>query len=155
MIPSFIIVPGALWPILPAGVFDASIYEVEQRFAINEKRKILFGGLKCALDNLFISGCPQVFLDGSYVTAKPDPNDYDALWDRRFVDPSMLDPVFLDFTYGTDPQKAKYLGEFFPVSAIEGGSRRSFWEFFQLEKQTGSPKGIIRISNYLKGGSTI
>jgi hypothetical protein len=155
MIPSFIIIPGALWPILPAGVFDASIDEVEKRFATTDKRRKLFVGLTKAVDNFFLSGCPQIFLDGSFVTAKPDPSDYDALWDPRFVDPALLDPVFLDFTHGTDPQKTKYLGEFFPVTATEGGSRRSFFEFFQIEKQSGSPKGIIRISNHLKGGGKI
>ncbi len=150
MIPSFVITPNAQWPILPAGVFDASIEEIEIRFATTDKRRSLFVGLNNALNNFFLAGCQQIFLDGSFVTAKPEPSDYDALWDPRFVNPTLLDPVFLDLAKGTGSQKTKYLGEFFPVTAFEGASRRSFFEFFQIEKHSGSPKGIIRIINHLK-----
>ena len=155
MIPNFIIVPGALWPLLPPGIHDASVEEVYKRYATNDRRRELFRGFKSAIENFFNSGCPQVFLDGSYVTAKPEPNDYDALWDRRHVDPTKLDPVFLDFTHGTKFQKAKYKGEFFPVSGIERSSRRSFMEFFQIDRLTGTQKGIVRIANNLKGGGSI
>lgn len=155
MIPSFVIVPGALWPLLPPGIHDASIEEVYKRYAITDTRRLLFRGFKNAAENFFNAGCPQVFLDGSYVTAKPDPNDYDALWDRRFVDPDLLDPIFLDFKDGTIHQKAKYFGEFFPASATEGATRRSFMDFFQTDRLTGEQKGIVRISNYLNGGGSI
>jgi hypothetical protein len=155
MIPAFIVAPGALWPILPNGIHDATLDEIYKRYAINKKRQDLFDGFKIATENLFNSGCPQIFLDGSYVTAKPEPSDYDALWDRRFVDPLLIDPIFLDFTGGTIFQKAKYLGEFFPASAIEGLTRRSFMDFFQTDKLTGARKGIIRITNYLKRGGSI
>lgn len=155
MIPSFIIVPGTLWPILPAGVFDATFDEVEIRYAINDKRRFLFEGLVRASDNLFKSGCQQIFLDGSYVTAKPEPEDFDALWDPRFVDPSKLDPLFLDFAQGTKNQKTKYFGEFFPSSIREGGSNLSFYDFFQTEKYTGVRKGMIRIINHLNAGGVI
>lgn len=155
MIPSFIIVPGAIWPLLPSGIHDAAIDEIYTRYAINLKRQELFEGLTRAVENLFQSGCPQVFLDGSYVTAKPDPSDYDALWDPRFVNPALLDPIFLDFTRGTYYQKLKYLGEFFPAVAIEGSTRRPFMDFFQTDNQTGARKGIIRLANNLKGGGSI
>jgi hypothetical protein len=154
MIPSFIIVSGALWPILPPGVHDATMDEVYRRYAINEKRRQLFDGFNRAADNIFGAGSPQIYLDGSYVTAKPEPGDYDALWDRRFVDPFMLDPLFLQLVHGTGGQKAKYLGEFFPSAAVEAKSGKPFMEFFRTDRLTGAGKGIIRIINYLnKGGS--
>jgi hypothetical protein len=148
MIPSFIIVNGALWPILPPGIYDASISEIEIRYATNSHRKQLFEGLKNALNNLFSSGCQQIFLDGSFVTAKPKPNDYEVAWDPRFVDPNILDPVFLDFTHGTIHQKKKYLGEFFPSTITEAKSGKLFLDFFQIEKNTGTKKGIIRLQKY-------
>ena len=155
MIPSFVIVPGALWPLLPPGVHDATLEELRIRYAINDKRKMLFGGFEKAAENIFSAGCPQIFLDGSFVSAKPEPDDYDALWDRRFVDPELIDPVFLDFTHGTVYQKSKYLGEFFPASATEASTRKSFMDFFQLDWVSGTGKGIIRLTNYLKGGGSI
>lgn len=154
MIPSFIVVPGVLWPLLPSGVYDATMEEVYKHYAINEKRRRLFEGFNKAADNIFGAGSPQIYLDGSYVTAKPEPGDYDALWDRRFVDPALLDPLFIQLRMGTDRQKAKYLGEFFPSAAIEVNSRKPFMEFFKTDRLTGTEKGIIRIINYLnKGGS--
>jgi hypothetical protein len=62
------------------------------------------------------------------------------------VDPLLLNPVLLDFRYGRAAQKARYLGEFFPAQLIEGSSGVTFFEFFQGDKETGSPKGIVAIN---------
>lgn len=152
MIPSFTIVKAALWPILPPGIHDASIGEIELKYATNTHRKELFAGLENALENLFKAGCQQIFLNGSFVTAKPKPKDYEVAWDPRLVDPNILDPVFLDFSQGTIHQKKKYLGEFFPSTFIEAKSGKIFVDFFQTEKDTGTHKGIIRLQNIKKGG---
>jgi len=146
MIPNFITYSGCPWPVLPPGIHDATLTEVYDRFVTNDKRKILYQGMMHGLDNIFKSGCPQIFLDGSYVTEKPLPNDYEICWDGRFVDPSLLDPVFFDFRNGRQTQKDKYGGEYFPSTMIEAGSRKTFLDFFQTDKQTGNPKGIIRIT---------
>jgi hypothetical protein len=155
MIPSFVILPGAQWPVLPPGIYDASWDELLVHFSGTKKRQDLFEGMKRALSNLFNSGSPQIFLDGSFVTAKPNPGDYEIVWDPRFVDPNLLDPIFLDFSNGTINQKLKYYGEFFPSIAIEARSGNTFLEFFQKDKDTGRQKGIIRVQNYLKTGSII
>ena len=42
-------------------------------------------------------------------------------------------------------QKAKYMGELFPASTIAATGGLSFLEFFQTDKDTGRPKGIIAI----------
>ena len=91
------------------------------------------------------AGCPIVYVNGSFVTAKDVPNDFDACWGEAGVDPTILDPVLLTFDPGRVTQKAKYLGELFPASAIAIGDGFSFLEFFQMDKETGSPKGIIAI----------
>lgn len=152
MIPKCISISGSPWPILPPGVFNSTLEEVYDRYVINQKRLLLFDGLKRGLNNLFTSGCPQVFLDGSYVTEKPIPNDYEVCWDMNFVDPNLLDPVFFDFSNKRFNQKQKYLGEFFPASVIEGVSGKPFLDFFQTDKHTGKQKGIIRLTNHLNIG---
>ena len=149
MIPDYIVNSKAPWPILPPGIWDASIQEIDDRFAINAKRILLFDGLRFALDNLFKAGCKQVFLDGSYVTEKPIPSDYEICWDTTDVNPVVLDPVMLIFSNGRAAQKQKYLGEFFPVSMVEGNSGKPFLEFFQIDKYSGESKGIIRLKNFL------
>ena len=57
----------------------------------------------------------------------------------------MLDPVLLTFSNKRAAQKAKYLGELFPaaVPAVSGGPL--FVDFFQIDKASGDPKGIILV----------
>ena len=79
------------------------------------------------------------------MTSKDIPNDYDACWEEDGVDPALLDPVLLTFDPGRATQKAKYAGELFPASVIADAGGLSFLEFFQTDKDTGNPKGIIAI----------
>lgn len=131
---------------LPAGVHLATIDEVVKRFGYNSHRKDLLVGLKAALSALKKAGCKCVYLDGSFVTDKKFPNDYDACWDTNGVDPSALDMTFLDFANGRKSQKAKYKGEFFIGSTVASSiPRLTFLEFFQQDKN-GDPKGIIQIN---------
>jgi hypothetical protein len=153
MIPNFVKLAGSPWDLLPPGIHDSTLDEVFNRFAINRSRKLQYEGLITALDNLFRSGCSQIFLDGSYVTAKPIPADYEVCWDMRFVKPEFLDLVFFDFDNHRQKQKDKYGGEFFPAQLTEGMSGRPFLDFFQTDKYTGKQKGIVRLLNHLTGGS--
>ena len=114
-------------------------------FATNTWRRELFGGLVHASTKLKLAGCPRIYLDGSYVTGKPRPNDFDACWDPTGIDPAMLDPVFLDFANGRAAQKAAFKGEFFPSSMTCVDVGQSFVDFFQLDRFTGNQKGIISI----------
>jgi hypothetical protein len=55
------------------------------------------------------------------------------------------DPVLLMFGNRRAAQKAKYLGELFPADMVEGGSALTFLNFFQGDKNTGKPKGILAL----------
>ena len=92
-----------------------------------------------------MAGCGTAYLNGSFVTSKESPNDYDACWEEAGVDPTVLDPVLLTFDPGRAMQKAKYMGELFPASVVADADGLSFFEFFQSDKDTGNPKGIIAI----------
>ena len=85
-------------------------------------------------------------VDGSFVTEKREPGDYDACWDIEGVDVEILDAVFLDFSDGRRAQKRKYFGEFFPAQMPEGATGKLFLEFFQTDKETGKPKGIVGLN---------
>lgn len=87
-------------------------------------------------------------MDGSFVTSKPTPGDYDAAWEPGGVDvaaPLTLDPVFGVFDNGRAAQKAEYQGEFFPSSATEALTGRTLLDFFQTDKNTGDQKGIVAL----------
>ena len=97
-----------------------------------------------ALDSLSQAGCRTVYIDGSFETDKEVPNDFDACWEEAGVAPELLDPVLLRFDAGRAAQKARYLGELFPASIGATGGM-SFREFFQTDRETGRPKGIVAV----------
>lgn len=146
MSPALTTVVDSPWAILPPGFHPAGLDEVEAVFATNPRRRALFGGLIDAALKLQMAGCSAIFLDGSYVSGKPKPGDYDACWDWTGVDPAKLDPVFLDFSNGRAAQKAAYQGEFFPAQLISVDIGKPFIEFFQKDRFTGGRKGILSIS---------
>ncbi len=131
--------------LLPPGVHWASWDELADRFGSNPWRQRLLSGLRAALESLKNAGCEVVYLNGSFVTSKSVPNDYDACWEESGVDPTFLDPVLLTFDPGRATQKAKYMGELFPASVIANVDGLSFLEFFQTDRNTGGPKGIVAI----------
>lgn len=99
MIPAFIdLGDPALWRVLPPGIHPATLLEVETRFATNAHRAKLFDGFRQAVTSLEGAGCRQVYLNGSFVTEKPYPGDFDACWEPAGVDLNQLDPVLLDFS---------------------------------------------------------
>jgi hypothetical protein len=112
--------------------------EVRNRYATTAPREDLFEGFERAVADLRQAGCLSIFLDGSFVTDKPVPRDFDVCWDPLGVDRGKLDPVFFDFSNRRAAQKKKYGGEFFLVAGF-------FLEFFQNDQYVGKPKGIIRI----------
>ncbi len=136
---------GGPWKVLPIGIYEATMNEVRDCFANNHHRQHLFSGFKEAVSSLKEAGCILVLLNGSFVTEKELPGDYDACWGTTGVSPSKLDPVFLDFENGRKKQKQKYFGEFFPKD-LKANSIETFENFFQIEKQTGKLKGIIEIN---------
>lgn len=85
-----------------------------------------------------------MYLDGSFVTEKHHPNDFDAAWDPAYVDPNKLDPVLLDFKYQRAAQKLKYGGEFF-IATSPAAMGIDYLEFFQQDRDTGLRKGILLI----------
>ena len=151
MIPALIsFAPDAPWPVLPPGIHDATIPEVALAFATTPHRQWLFEGFLRVVEALQAAGCDVVYLDGSFTTGKPHPDDYDGCWDHTGMDLALLDPVLLDFEHKRAAQKRKFLGEMFPA-LLANGPGGTFLDFFQIEKFSGRPKGIIRIFLAPKG----
>jgi hypothetical protein len=82
---------------LPPGVHFATWRDVEDRLSFNPRRQRLLAGFRQACQELRKAGCRLVYLDGSFVTRKEHPGDFDACWDVQNVDDNKLDPVFWDF----------------------------------------------------------
>jgi hypothetical protein len=129
---------------LPPGEHVAGWDEVAERFGWTERRRRLLDGLAEALALLAEAGCVRVWLNGSFVTAKDEPGDFDACWDTAGVDLDVLDPVLLDLSDHRRMQKSRFGGELFP-NVVEAGSGLVFSEFFQNERDAGR-KGIVVVN---------
>ncbi len=63
---------------LPPGVHSATWDEIVSRFGWNAERKRLLDGLRRAFESLHAAGCRRAYLDGSFVTEKDVPGDFDG-----------------------------------------------------------------------------
>ncbi len=95
-----------------------------------------------ALRLLRAAGCKRVYIDGSFVTAKEEPGDFDACWDAQGVDFDAVDDRLLTFDKGRTTQKAAFLGELFIADAGADPQGTLFRTFFQTDGD-GRRKGII------------
>lgn len=129
---------------MPTGIHPAEWSEVQARFGGSPHRAALLTGLYQGLRSLADAGCVVAYVDGSFVTSKVQPGDFDVCWDPRGVDPGRLDPVLLVFANKRAAQQAKFGGEFFP-STFQAAAGAVFLDFFQINKHTGNPKGIVSI----------
>lgn len=148
MIPDLVIIKDSPWKVLPQGIHLATADEVKTLFAYNKIRARLFAGLEKGMSELKQAGCKQIFLDGSYTTEKPNPNDYDLCWDPIGVNPQKLDPIIWHPQFMLHPrseQQLKYLGDYFPAILQEGVSGKTFLDFFQVDRHGGQPKGILKV----------
>ncbi len=130
--------------LLPKGIHQAEWSEVEAVLGTTVTRKRLLSGLLAGLRALGKAGCILAYIDGSFVTAKPEPGDFDVCYESSPMDFSLLDPVLKDFSNRRAAQKAKYRGEFFEAEAEAIPDGTLYIDFFQMTKD-GKRKGIIAI----------
>ena len=130
---------------LQPGIHWAEWSEFKERFGTTPKRLRMIQGLQTAMEQLKAAGCRTIYINGSFVTNKTEPGDFDACWDRDDVDINYLRrnaPILLNF-YDSAAQKAKYRGEFFLSDQPVDEGTISI-EFFQRDREQ-NPKGIIAI----------
>lgn len=130
---------------LPPGVYEATWNEFVSRYGYTPHRLTLLAGLKAGLDALGIAGCSRAYIDGSFVTSKAIPGDFDVCWDPEGVQDDLLDSVLLTFSNERAAQKAKYGGEFFFANALADMYGTVYIDFFQTDKDN-SEKGIVAIN---------
>jgi hypothetical protein len=144
MIPACVELLGVPFRVLPPGIHWASLTEIGARFGQTAHRAWLFEGATAVAEALRRANCARMYLDGSFVTEKIHPNDFDGCWDATNVNVKFLDPVLLNFDNGRAAQKEKYRGEMFIADGWNMGAG-TFLEFFQREKLTGLSKGVVGV----------
>ena len=129
---------GLLFP----GIHILTWQEFQEEFGFSARRKHLIIGLHRAILEFKKAGCQRVYIDGSFVTKKIEPNDYDACWDISGVNLNILNPILYNLKNGTRFQKVNFYGEFYPANIIERSAGITFLDFFQLDR-SGKNKGIV------------
>lgn len=131
---------------LPPGVHFCDWSEFKEKFGYTSARTKMIQGLEEVMRQLKAALCRTIYVNGSFVTNKPNPEDFDMCWDRDDVNVDYLKrnaPKILNF-YDSDAQKAKYKGEIYPSDQPVDESTTSI-ELFQRDRQQ-NPKGIIAIN---------
>lgn len=134
---------------LPPGVHTAEWDELVSRFETNDQRRKLISGLLKVCQELKFAGCSKIYLDGSFITVKDSPSDFDACWETNLVDHETLlitSPSLFDFRNKRALQKLVYGGELFPSTTRADAKGTTYLEFFQRDKNTGEQKGIIALN---------
>lgn len=106
----------------------------------------MIDGLELALAQLKAAGCRTIYINGSFVSSKPKPGDFDACWEPEDVDYDYLRknaPRLLN-NLDRSAQKSKYKGEIFRSDQPVGDSGLTSLEFFLRDREL-NPKGIIAI----------
>lgn len=128
---------------LPEGVHDATVEEVRARFAYNPTRQKLFDAFLEVLEILQSCKSPEVHLDGSFITTKEEPSDYDMCWESTGVEPTDELREFLELR---EQRKERYLGDIF-LRIPQPPYFYDHVEHWQSDsRQDDVVKGIIRIN---------
>jgi hypothetical protein len=139
-------------PLLPPGVHDVSVAELDKQFlnsfSNSSTRAELIAGLRRYVDCLAKFGIRfEIWIDGSFVTHKENPNDVDLV---AFASSSEVNCLSADF-------KRQLRGLFDRISVkqafkcdvlfapIEDMNVRSYWRGWYGFDRSENPKGIARL----------
>jgi len=133
---------------LPEGEHLASWTIIAATFGQGARRRVLVGRLLVLLQDLRSASVADVWLDGSFVTDDPEPNDFDVCWSPADAKKSSLPPEFgYSQEAALDPErsnhellKLRYGGDVF----VHLPPLADFVAVFRLDKE-GRPRGIVKV----------
>lgn len=108
---NWVMIPSFDWNgNLPPGIHQATLSEIENRFAGNATRKRLFEALSKVVNMFQECQCQGLYLDGSFITNKQEPNDYDLCWEPTGIEPKA---ELKEFLMQRENRKELHLGDIF------------------------------------------
>ena len=138
---------------LPPGVHHASLTEIESRFGeftISDRRVMLFSKFKQLVEMAKFSGIvKRIIIGGSFVSAKPVPNDVDVVIviakDVEIETLAQSEYVVAD----RDALRRVLKGDDFDVIVVREETTRmqTIIEFFQSNRDN-KPVGVVEVNLY-------
>jgi hypothetical protein len=133
--------------LLPVGIYHATREEFRRRFGIfnrSDRRLRIFEKLDRLLDEAANSGIvKRILVAGSFVTEKPEPNDFDVI---LVLDGSIVQRELRPFEYNLVSRKmARRLFGGDVIPALEGSAAlERYVEFFQTTRD-GRQVGMVEV----------
>jgi hypothetical protein len=132
---------------LPPGIYRATLDEFKERFVVfhrSDRRFRIFAQLEKLLDQVAQTRIvKRILIAGSFVSAKPEPNDFDCI---VVLDPSIVGKPLRPFEYNlVSRQMARRMfgGDIMP--ALDNSTAlQQYIEFFQTTRD-GKRIGIVEI----------
>lgn len=96
--------------LLPPGIWDCTLDEIQDAFCDNSHRQILFSGLQRFINEQIIPlniGC-KVFIDGSFTRGKEKPEDIDIVIDLSHLEDTEGLVLALSLRFKHDEMKQAY-----------------------------------------------
>jgi hypothetical protein len=142
--------------ILPTGIHDCDLSEIESVFVYNNRRQFIWQSLTSYFSQIkSVSDIDIICIDGSFVTNKEEPNDVDIVVEfsdyGRLRDLSMSIPDL----FMRQIVREKFGIDLLPFFHYPLSDKNDIREFFQLLRpqeaidrgvSAGTKKGILRIS---------
>lgn len=140
-------------PLLPAGIHDitkeALVTDFVSPFLIQDKRKFLVERFESLLEKIESLGIPcEIWIDGSFVTKKEEPNDIDMVFfcSQNDVNSLTSDKVsLLREILDNSTSKYRYNCDVYFAPNDDTGLR-SYWRGWFGFTRSESAKGFIRIN---------
>ena len=139
--------------LLPPGLHDGTLAELHALcvapFPASRTRPAIFAGLSAFLAVLAGFGVPmELWVDGSFVTNKPDPNDVDVavlVEQSRFdsLPPDRREKLF-DLFWRREAARARWRVDAY-IFPDGDRAQEAFWRNLYGYSRTGEAKGIIRL----------
>jgi hypothetical protein len=135
-------------PILPAGIHCMTLEEFRfkfvDQFSYSTRRRLIFDKFSQFLDKvLSVKFVTELWLNGSFITEKPEPGDIDVV---AFYDESKsnrLDDSFRDFLRDIEFIQLNFLTDIRFSSNNENW--KSYWRGWYGFSRDQKPKGFVRL----------
>jgi hypothetical protein len=128
--------------LLPEGVYHCTLEEVEERFGRfqgSDRRSRLFAKLKEYVKDVRLTGMAvALFIDGSFVTAEPDPSDIDLVLALRS-----------DHDFGVQLRPFEY-----NVMVAPGARRRYRFDVFSAKDDTPELDQRVNFFQRIRGNES-
>jgi hypothetical protein len=139
--------------LLPPGIHDCTLAEIQRVFCGSARRIKLFGQLNRFIQNELphIPGA-TIYVDGSFVRSKPDPDDVDLILDLSLGSQTQAESNFFKTCAARERWKSSYHVDVYPYHPDLPKNLVSYFQYVgikaaaELNIPSQHPKGILRLT---------